>query len=139
MSRRIRITIDGVVGEATLDDAAAPTTVARFWDSLPIRDRLRHLRWGGEGAYILIRSLADASYPVENPVTFYPSASLAFRPQHGEFVIAYGQGQARSHQVAGAYATMIGTLSGNAETLMDLARATRAEGGKEILIERAGE
>ncbi len=139
MAKHIRITLDGISGEATLDDAAAPTTVARLWDTLPIRDRLRHLRWGGDGAYILIKSRADAAYPVENAVTFYPLGALAFRPQHGEFVIAYGQGQARSHQVPAAYATLIGTLSSDAAELLRLARATLAEGGKEIVIERVGE
>ncbi len=139
MSRRIRITVGDTSGEAELNEAGAPETVRRFWDALPIQGSLRHLRWGGEGAYILIKELSGSTIPIEDPVSFYPHQSLALRPEHGEFVIAYGQAQARSHRVAAAYATRLGRLTTGGDALADAARRTLAEGATPILIERAQE
>lgn len=136
MSKRIRVTVNGVQATADLDGEAAPETVARIWDALPIEGNLRHLRWGGEGAYILVRELADPSLAIEDPVTFYPPGSLAFRPAHGEFVIPYGQAQARSHLISAAFATRIGRLTDNVDRLLREAQGTLNDGGKPIRIER---
>lgn len=139
MPKRIRLTLDGVDVVATLNEEAAPETVARFWAALPVEETLRHVRWGGEAGYILIRKLADKTQPIENRISIYPPTSIGFRPEHGEVAFSYGQAQARDHVRTATWACHLGTIETNAEAFFAKVRATRAEGGKRIRLTREGD
>jgi hypothetical protein len=136
MSKRIRITLDGVEAVARLNEDAAPETVARLWAALPISDRLRHVRWSGDAGYLMITRLADRTRETENRVSFYPPGAVMFRPDHGEIAFSYGQAQARDHMQVAGWACHLGTLETNVAAFLDKVRDTRAEGGKPIRLQR---
>lgn len=136
MPKRVRLTLDGVEAVARLHEEAAPETVRRFWAILPIEATLRHVRWSGEAGYILIAELADTAQPIENRISFYPPASIAFRPEHGEMAFSYGQAQARDHVRAATWACHLGTVETNASAFLARVEATCAEGGKPIRLAR---
>jgi hypothetical protein len=139
MARRIRLNLDGVEAVARLHEEAAPETVARLWAVLPIETTLRHVRWSGDAGYILISQLADKAHPVENRISFYPPASIAFRPEHGEMAFSYGQAQARDQAHVAAWACHLGTLETNVGAFLARVEATRAEGGKPLRLAREEE
>jgi Protein of unknown function (DUF3830) len=140
MAKRIRLDLDGVTAVAILHEAAAPTTVARLWAALPIAETLRHVRWSGDAGYLLVTRLAGLDQPLENPITFYPPGGIAFRRDHGEIAISYGQAQARDHMAPAGWACHLATLEANAEAFLAKVHATRAEGGKPLRMTReAGE
>lgn len=136
MTKRIRLNVDGVEAVARLHEDAAPETVAKFWAALPVEETLRHVRWGGEAGYILIRKIADKTQPIENRISIYPPASIGFRPEHGEVAFSYGQAQARDHVRTATWACHLGTIETNVEVFFAKVRATRAEGGKPIRLTR---
>lgn len=136
MPKRVRIVLEGVEAVARLHEEAAPETVRRFWAALPIETTLRHVRWSGEAGYILIRKIADKSQPIENKISFYPPASIAYRPEHGEMAFAYGQAQARDDAHLATWACHLGTLETNAVAFLAKVEATCAEGGKSIRLSR---
>lgn len=139
MATHLRLFLDGVEAMARLHEDAAPQTVARLWAVLPISDRLRHLRWGGEAGYIMVAQLSDPDHPLENAVTFYPPGAIMFRRDHGEIAVAYGQAQARDHMQPATWACHVATLDGGAEAFLRKVQATRSEGAKAFRIERGGE
>jgi hypothetical protein len=139
MPKRVRITLDGVEAVARLHEESAPETVRRFWAALPVEATLRHVRWSGEAGYILISKLADKTQPIENLVSFYPPAGVAFRPEHGEMAFCYGQAQARDHAHPAAWACHLGTLEGDAGAFLAKVKGTCAEGGKPIRLAREEE
>lgn len=136
MAKRIRITLDGVEVVARLHEEAAPIAVARFWAVLPVEATMRHFRWGGESAYILIRKIADHDQPIENPISIYPPGTIGFRPEHGEMAFSYGQSQARDHVRTATWATHLATLEGDTRPFLAKLAATCAEGGKPVRLER---
>ena len=139
MAKRVRVTLDGVETVARLHEDVAPETVARLWAALPIELTLRHVRWSGDAGYILIRQLADTQQRVENAISFYPPASIAFRPEHGEMAFSYGQAQARDHAHTASWACHLGTLETNVSAFLAKVEATRAEGGKRMRMTREEE
>src|SRR6266516_535592 len=96
MAKLIELQADGVTVTARLLEDKAPNTIRRFWEALPIEQTLRHVRWGGNAAYILVPELKDPSFGVENQVSFYFPRTIGYKPEHGEFAFSYGQAQARS-------------------------------------------
>ena len=139
MAKRIRLALDGVEVVARLNEHAAPETVARLWAVLPIEETLRHVRWGGEAGYILVRALADKTQAIENRISIYPPASIGFRPEHGEVAFSYGQAQARDHVRTATWACHLGTIETDPESFFTKVRATRAEGGKHLRVTREGD
>jgi hypothetical protein len=145
MARRLRITLDGVEAVARLHENAAPKTVVRLWAALPLEERLRHVRWSGDAGYRMVSKLADSTHladnthTVENPVSFYPSAGIVFRWEHGEIAFCYGQAQARDHMRVAAWACHVGTLEDNAAAFLDKVQATASEGAKPIRLAREAE
>lgn len=139
MAKRVRLTLDGVEAVARLHDERARETVGRFWNALPLELALRHVRWSGEAGYILIRQLADKEQRVENVISFYPPASIAFRPEHGEMAFSYGQAQARDQMHLGNWACHLGTLETNVHAFLAKVKATRTQGGKQLRMAREEE
>jgi hypothetical protein len=139
MTKRVRLILDGVEAVARLHEEAAPETVARFWAALPIETMLRHVRWSGEAGYILISQLADKTQPLENAISFYPPASIAFRAEHGEMALSYGQAQARDHARVATWACHLGTLETNIGAFLTKVEATQSEGRKPMRLMREEE
>jgi hypothetical protein len=135
VGKRIVLEADGVVVEAELLEAAAPDTCKRFWDALPIEETLRHVRWGGDAAYVLSKSLKDPSFPYENRISFYIPATIALKPEHGELAFAYGQAQARN-PLGNGWATYFADLLGDSRAFLEVMRRTQREGAKRLVIRR---
>jgi hypothetical protein len=135
VAKRIVLEAGGVAVEAELLEAAAPDTCKRFWDALPIEETLRHVRWGGDAAYVLARSLKDPSFPYENRISFYIPATIALKPEHGELAFAYGQAQARN-PLGNGWATHFADLLGDSRAFLDVMRRTQREGAKRLVIRR---
>ena len=135
MAKRIEIEVGGVTVTARLLEKEAPETSSRVWEALPVEATLRHMRWGGNAAYILAPSIKDPSAKVENQVSFYIPGTICLRPEHGEVAFPYGQAQARS-LTGNAWATYFADLEGDTNALFDQLRSTQRQGGKPITIRR---
>jgi len=135
MARRIELEADGVTAVARLLDEAAPNTTDRFWAALPFEERLRHVRWGGDAAYVLVRALRDPEFGVENRISFYPRATIAYKPEHGELAFTYGQAQARNPLGSG-WASMFAELEGDYEPFLQMMERTLKEGAKRLVVRR---
>ena len=136
MPKKIELSVDGATAAATLHEDAAPKAVQRLWDALPIQETLKHVRWSGSAAYILAAPLRDASFPLENRVSFYLPGTLNLRPEHGEIAISYGPAQARD-ETGNGWATHFGTLEGDVRAFLDAVARTHGEGAKQLRISRA--
>jgi uncharacterized protein DUF3830 len=133
--KRIVLEADGVAVEAELLEEGAPETCRRFWGALPLDETLRHVRWGGDAAYVLARSLRDPSFPYENRISFYTPATIAYKPEHGELAFAYGQAQARN-PLGNGWATHFANLLGDSRAFLEVMRRTQREGAKRLTIRR---
>ncbi len=135
MPRLIELEADGVTAVASLHEDVAPKTVDRIWNALPVEQKLRHVRWSGNAAYVLVPELEDPSFPLENQVSFYVSGAVAYRPEHGELAFSYGQAQARD--LAGnGWASHFATLQGDTAEFLKMLQRTQREGAKRLVIRR---
>jgi hypothetical protein len=133
--RLIELEADGITAVAALHEDLAPKTVDRLWNALPVEQKLRHVRWGGNAAYVLVPELEDPSFPVENQVSFYVPGTIGYRPEHGELAFSYGQAQARS--LAGnGWATHFAPLKGDTTEFLKVLQRTQREGAKRLVIRR---
>src|SRR5437867_3882256 len=124
MVKRVELEVDGVTAVALLLEDEAPATTRRFWEALPIEERLRHVRWGGNAAYVLVQRLKDPDFPLENRVSFYDPATIALKPEHGELAFSYGQAQARS--LAGnGWASWFACLEGETGSFLQVLQRTQ--------------
>jgi hypothetical protein len=135
MPKRIELEVEGVTAVARLLDDQAPNTVNRFWEALPIEQKLRHVRWGGNAAYILEPRLKDPSFAVENRVSSYIPGRIAYKPEHGEFAISYAEAQARSLSGNG-WATYFADFEGEYAPFLGMMQRTQREGAKQLVIRR---
>lgn len=135
MVRQIELEVDGVTAVAELLEEKAPKLCQRLWDALPMEQTLRHVRWGGNAAYFISRELRDPSFPLENRYAFYDPATIAFKPEHGEFAFSYGQAQARSLSGNG-WSIHFANIEGDAEPFLRVLAATQHDGKKQIVIRR---
>lgn len=135
MVRRIELEVEGVSVTARLFDEEAPESTQRLWEALPIHETLRHVRWSGNAAYVLVSQLKDPSMPLENRVSFYCPATIALKPQHGELALSYGQAQAREGTGIG-WATQLAALEGDVAPFLQILQRTQHEGAKRLIIRR---
>jgi len=135
VAKFIEITIDGETTVARLHEDAAPNTVARFWEALPIDETLRHVRWSGMASYVLVDSLRDESIPLENRVSFYQTGAICLRPEHGEIAFSYGQAQARDVR-GNHWAAHIATVEGDKAGYLAALARTKRGGATSITIKR---
>jgi hypothetical protein len=135
MAKKVEITIDDVTVVARLHEEAAPRSVTRFWEALPIEETLRHVRWSGMAGYVLVNELADMSIPLENRVSFYQPATIALRPEHGEIAFSYGQAQARDVR-GNHWATHLATIEGDSSAYLAAVAGTKRGGAKAITIKK---
>jgi Protein of unknown function (DUF3830) len=137
MTRHVELEVAGVMVTAALRDDIAPKTASAFWEILPIEHTLRHVRWGGNGAYVIERKLRDeALFPLENRIAFYFPNTIALKPEHGEIAFSYGQAQARSLGGNGWAVHFADIVDGDRDRFMTVLARTQREGGKPIVMRR---
>jgi hypothetical protein len=135
MAKRIELEADGVTAVARLMEAAAPKSTRRLWDALPIEEPMRHVRWGGNCAYILSQALRDPEFPFESRISFYDPGTISLKPQHGEIALSYGQAQARDPRGTG-WATPLAVFEGDYQPFLEVLAKTQREGAKPLTIRR---
>ncbi|MHB8440303.1 MAG: DUF3830 family protein [Acidimicrobiales bacterium] len=134
----LELELGGVTAQADLLEDMAPQTTAKFLAALPITGTLRHVRWSGSAGYILVDALRDPAMALENRVSFYPPGSIAFRPEHGEVAITYGQAQARDSMSPAGWATHVAQVR-SAGVFLEKVAATQHVGGLPVTIRRAAD
>jgi hypothetical protein len=138
MPGRLRIEFgDNHVAEAAVHEAEAPHLAGLLWRALPIDATLRHVRWSGEAAYILVDALRDGGAVLENETSIYPRGSIILRPEHGEVAFAYGQAQARDHLSRGAAGCHLATVDVGLEDFLEVIARTRQSGAQSVRIRAA--
>jgi hypothetical protein len=135
MNKRIELEADGVFAVARLLEEAAPKSTLRLWEALPIEEPMRHVRWGGNCAYILSPALRDPEFPFESRISFYDRGTISLKPQHGEIALSYGQAQARDPRGTG-WATPLAIFEGDFEPFLGVLARTQREGVKPLTIRR---
>ena len=136
MPRMIDVQLAELHSTAVLHDDA-PSVTELLWDALPVSGELRHLRWGGEAGYLLSTAVARQDLPAERRVSMYGRGQLLLRPEHGEIIIGYGQGQARDGISRGSEAYHVASFVTNVAALLDRVALTRRTGKVPVMISRA--
>lgn len=132
--KRIAIEVEDVKVTATLDDEAAPQSVALLLRSLPLSAPLRHARWSGSAAYLSAPQLRDSTVPFENRISFPRAGSLCLLPSEGEIILAYG-GDCQARTRAGnVWVNHFGQIEGDTRRLFALLAETQAKGRKTMTI-----
>jgi hypothetical protein len=119
--------------KARLELERAPATSALFLDSLPVKDRLIHVRWSGEGCWIPMGD-AHRILPLENHGSTPAPGQFLYYPggiSEAEILLAYGEVR---------FASRFGPLVGNhfmtvvegSEHLPEIGRLTLWEGALSI-------
>jgi len=132
----LRVFVAGLEFDAQFEAALAPLTCAAFRKLLPLKRKMIHCRWSGEGVWI---PLAPWPLPwcAENPKSRpLPGQVLLYAggPSEPEFLIPYGQC---------VFNSKFGELSGNhfltivshIESLAELGRKLLWEGAQDCTIE----
>ncbi|MBA2275704.1 MAG: DUF3830 family protein [Chloroflexi bacterium] len=117
-------------------ESDAPRTVARIREMLPLRNKLIHCRWSGEGCWIPFGDLdlgtgweKHTSHPAPGDLIVYPGGF-----SECEILLAYG---------AVAFSSKLGQLAGNhfatilegRQKLPEMGRRVLWEGAQDITIE----
>ncbi|HWH36650.1 MAG TPA: DUF3830 family protein [Candidatus Limnocylindrales bacterium] len=117
----------------------APQTIGAIRRLLPLRSKLIHCRWSGEGCWI---PFGDEKLPVgyENHTSHpAPGEIIVYTGDlsEGEILIAYGAVMFSSKlgQLAGNH---FATITGGREQLKEMGRRVLWEGAQDIVIEEIG-
>ena len=118
---------------------AAPNTCAAFAEMLPFVNKIIHVRWSGESAWIPLGDLQTnvtfenhTSHPAPGEILLYPGGY-----SETEILFPYG---------GTCFASIVGQLAGNhfltvtegREQLRELGRMVLWEGAQDVRFERAG-
>ena len=123
---------------AKLELSAAPKTCAAFQDLLPLRSKLVHVRWSGEGIWIPFGDNHfdlpwenNTSHPAPGQMLLYPGGI-----SEAEIIWAYGavDFSSKMGQLAGNHFM---SLTSGDEHLMELGNKVLWEGAQDISIEIA--
>lgn len=117
-------------------EPAAPQTIEAIRRLLPMRSKLIHCRWSGEGCWI---PFGDEKLPVgfENHTSHpAPGDIIVYTGDisEGEILIAYGgvMFSSKLGQLAGNH---FATITGGREELKEMGRRVLWEGAQDIVIE----
>jgi len=122
---------------ARMEKESAPRTCAAFEKMLPFENRLIHVRWSGEAAWIPLGDFRmgvgfenHTSYPSRGDVLLYPGGI-----SETEILLAYGSTRFASKmgQLAGNHFL---TIVGGREHLFKLGQLVLWEGAQNILFDR---
>ena len=134
----LRITAGAFEFRARWEREAAPNTCAAFERLLPFRNKIIHVRWSGESAWIPLGDLQTGlgfenhtSHPAPGDVLLYPGGI-----SETEILFPYG---------GTLFSSVVGQLAGNhfltvtegREQLRELGRTVLWEGAQDIVFERA--
>ena len=129
---RIKITAAGLSFVAD-PNAEAPLTVAAFRKLLPYRQKLIHVRWSGEGAWVPMGEFKlgvgfenHTCYPSAGDILFYPGGF-----SETEILLAYGYCSFASKMGALAGNHFLTIVEGNAQ-LRELGRRVLWEGAQDV-------
>ena len=131
----LEITAGGFAFTARLEEDAAPSTVAAFRGLLPLESKIIHVRWSGEGGWILFGDL-DLGIGPENATCYPTPGEIVLYPggvSETEILLAYGYVNfaSKAGQLAGNHFATI--VSGN-ENLGALGKKFLWEGAQEIVF-----
>ena len=115
---------------ASLEEEAAPETVAAFRRLLPLESRIIHARWSGEACWIPFGEL-DVGLGPENATCYPAPGQILFYPggvSETEILFPYG---------ATAFASKAGALAGNHFVTVLDGGAALSELGRRVLWEGA--
>ncbi len=132
----LKITIAGMVFLARFETAAAPKTCAAFAKLLPMKSKVIHVRWSGEGVWI---PFGDDHFEVgyENATSHPAPGQFILYPgglSEAEILLAYG-GVAFSSKVGQLAGNHFITITKGLDQLPELGRTVLWKGAQTILIE----
>lgn len=136
MSERLRITAGAYTFVAELEQEAAPKTCAAFLERLPFRNKIIHVRWSGESAWIPLGDF-DFGIGFENATSYpAPGQILLYPGGYSETEILFPYGSC-------CFASKMGQLAGNhfltvvegREQFEALGRMVQWEGAQDIVFE----
>jgi uncharacterized protein DUF3830 len=134
----LRVTAGPFEFGAKFEKEAAPKTCAAFRKLLPFRNRIIHVRWSGEAAWIPLGDF-DVGVGFENHTSFpAPGEILLYPGGYSETEILFPYGGTR-------FASIVGQLAGNhfltvtegRENLRPLGEVVLWQGAKDIVFERS--
>lgn len=106
MGEQLRIATGEFTFLAKLEMEAAPRTCAAFLERLPFRNKIIHVRWSGESAWIPLGNF-DFGIGVENATSYpAPGQILLYPGGYSETEILFPYG-------ACCFASKMGQLAGN--------------------------
>jgi hypothetical protein len=138
MTQMLKITAGAYTFLARMEEEAAPKTCAAFLQRLPFRDKIIHVRWSGESAWIPLGDFDfgvgfenATSYPAPGQILFYPGGY-----SETEILFPYGSCcfASKMGQLAGNH--FLTVVEGN-EHLATIGRQCLWEGAQDIVFERA--
>jgi hypothetical protein len=116
----------------------APRTIEAIRALLPLRDKLIHCRWSGEGCWIPLGDIDlgtgfehHTSHPAPGDIIVYPGGI-----SECEILIAYG-GVAFSSKVGQLAGNHFATIVEGREQLAEMGRRVLWQGAQDITIEEA--
>jgi hypothetical protein len=134
----LRITIGPYQFDAVFERELAPKSCATIERLLPFRNKIIHVRWSGESAWIPLGDMETGlgfehhtSHPAPGEILLYPGGF-----SETEILFPYG---------GTLFASIVGQLAGNhfltvverREQLRELGRTVLWEGAQDIVFERA--
>ncbi len=134
----LRITAGAFEFRARWEREAAPNTCAAFERLLPFREKIIHVRWSGESAWIPLGDMSTGlefenhtSHPAPGQILVYPGGI-----SETEILLPYG---------GCLFASIVGQLAGNHfltvvegnENLRALGERTLWHGAQDIVFDRA--
>lgn len=134
----LRITAGPYEFGARWEREDAPETCGFFEELLPFRNRIIHVRWSGESAWVPLGDF-EVGVGFENHTSFpAPGEILLYPGGYSETEILFPYGGTR-------FASIVGQLAGNhfltvtegRENLRPLGELVLWEGAKDIVFERA--
>ena len=135
----LKITAGAFEFLARWEREAAPNTCAAFERLLPFRNKIIHVRWSGESAWIPLGDMSTGleyenhtSHPAPGEILLYPGGY-----SETEILFPYG---------GTMFASVVGQLAGNhfltvtegREQLRELGRTVLWEGAQDIVFEAVG-
>lgn len=138
LSQLLKINAGPYTFRARLEEEAAPKTCAAFLQRLPFRDKIIHVRWSGESAWIPLGDF-DFGIGIENATSYpAPGQVLLYPGGFSETEILFPYGSC-------CFASKMGQLAGNhfltivegTEQLAAIGKMCLWEGAQDIVFEHA--
>ncbi|MDQ3999924.1 MAG: DUF3830 family protein [Actinomycetota bacterium] len=135
---QLRITAGPFEFTARLEEECAPQTCEAFGRLVPFENKIIHVRWSGESAWIPLGDF-DVGVSFENHTSFpAPGEILLYPGGYSETEILFPYGGTR-------FASIVGQLAGNhfltvvsgRENLRELGELVLWEGAQDIVFEHA--